>query len=172
MAARTVLQDEALLPAVRFYRDHAHRKIIRRGVEEVLQEFLEIRRADGASVRYLQDVRSRLGRFAKAFRTDIADVETGQMDEWLRSLKVAARSRKNFRILLVALFHFARDRGYLANDVKTAADSLPVPKIDEGEIEIYSVEEMAALLRHADEHTLPVLCLGGFTGLRTARLSV
>ena len=170
VAARTILKDEALLPAVRFYRDHAHRKLTRRSVDEVLQEFLTIRGADGASVRYLQDVRSRLGRFAKAFHTDIADVETGQMDEWLRSLQVAARSRKNFRILLVALFHFARDRGYLANDVKTAADGLPVPKTDEGEIEIYSVEEMATLLSHADEHTLPVLCFGGFAGLRTAEI--
>lgn len=51
-------------------------------------------------------------------------------------MKVTARSRKNFRILLVALFRFARDRGYLANDVTTAADGLPVPKTDDGEIEV------------------------------------
>ena len=170
VAARTLLREDALLPAVRYYRSHAHRELPRKSVEEVLQEFLQIRGADGASVRYLQDVRSRLGRFAKAFHMDIGDVETGPMDEWLRSLKVAARSRKNFRILLVALFHFARDRGYLANNVTTAADGLPVPKTDDGEIEIYSVEEMAALLGHADDHTLPVLCFGGFAGLRTAEI--
>ena len=140
VAAWTILQDEALLPAVRYYHQHAHRQLPKRSVDAVLREFLEIRSADGASVRYLQDVRSRLGRFAKAFHTDITDVETGQMDEWLRSLKIAARSRKNFRILLVALFHFARDRGYLPNDVTTAADGLPVPKTDDGEIEIYSVD--------------------------------
>ncbi len=81
VAARTVLVNEALLPAVRFYRDHAHRKLTKRSVDEVLQEFLAIRSADGTSVRYLQDVRSRLGRLAKAFHTDMADVETGQMDE-------------------------------------------------------------------------------------------
>ena len=45
-----------------------------------------------------------------------------------------------------------------------------MPKTDEGAIEIYSMEEMAALLIHADEHTLPVLCFGGFAGLRTAEI--
>ncbi len=170
VAARTLLQEDALLPAVRYYQSHAHRELPRKSVDEVLQEFLKIREADGASVRYLQDVRSRLGRFAKAFHMDIGEVETGSIDEWLRSLKVAARSRKNFRILLVALFHFAQDRGYLPNNVTTAADGLPVPKTDDGEIEIYSAEEMATLLRHADAHMLPILCLGGFAGLRTAEI--
>lgn len=170
VAARTILEDAALVPAAKFYRLHAHRELSQRTVEQVLQEFIAIREADGVSIRYLQDVRSRLGRFAKAFQMDIAEAETGQIDEWLRSLKVAARSRKNFRILLVALFRFARDRGYLSDDVITAADRLPVPKAEGGEIEIYTVDEMAALLRHADEHTLPVLCFGGFAGLRTAEV--
>ena len=52
----------------------------------------------------------------------------------------------------------------------SAADALNVPKSDSGEIEIYSVEEMKAPLKHADKHALPMLCLGGFAGLRTAEI--
>ena len=170
VAARNQLKDEALLPAVRFYLNHAHRKLPQKPVAEVVMEFLKNREADGASKRYLQDIRSRLGRFAKAFVMDIASVETVAIDEWLRSLKVSGRSRKNFRILLVALFNFAKNCGFLPRESITAADTLPIPKVDEGEVEIFTVEEMARLLDNADEFTCPILCFGAFAGLRTAEI--
>ncbi len=170
VAAREILKNEPLLPAVRFYAEHGHQRLTKKSVEEVVADFLKIRKQDGCSERYLQDIRSRLGRFAEAFHMGIADVGTVIMDEWIRSLNVAARSRKNFRILLVALFNFAKSCGYLAKDATTAADALPVPKIAAGEVEIYSPEEMMRMLQAADEHTLPLLCLGGFAGLRTAEI--
>src|SRR5204863_774499 len=95
---------------------------------------------------------------------------TTTMDEWIPSLKVSARSRKNFRILLVALFNFAKRCGYLPKDATTAADALPAPKIEPTEIEIYSPDEMQRLLQHSDENTLPFICVGGFAGLRTAEI--
>lgn len=170
VAAREILKNEALLPAVRFYAEHGHQRLTEKSVEEVVADFQKIRKQDGCSERYLQDIRSRLGRFAEAFHMGIADVGTVVMDEWIRSLNVAARSRKNFRILLVALFNFAKSCGHLAKEATTAADALPVPKIAAGDVEIYSSEEMMRMLQAADEHTLPFLCLGGFAGLRTAEI--
>lgn len=170
VAAREILNDEPLLPAVRFYAERAHQQLEEKSVAEVVADFLKIRKQDGCSERYLQDIRSRLGRFAEAFHMGIADVGTVVMDEWIRSLNVAARSRKNFRILLVALFNFAKSCGYLAKDATTAADALSIPKIAAGDVEIYSPEEMQRMLEAAGEHTLPFLCLGGFAGLRTAEI--
>jgi integrase len=170
VAARRILQNEPLLPAVRFYVERAHQKLPSRTVQEVYDEFKQVKRADGASVRYLQDIQSRLGRFARDFRVTITAIGTPTLDQWIRSLNVSARSRKNVRILLIALFNFAKSCGYLPRDVATAADGLPKPKIAEQEIEIYTPAEMRALLKNADEHTLPALCLGGFAGLRTAEI--
>lgn len=170
VAAWEILKNEPLLPAVRFYATHGHQRLAKKSVQEVVADFLKIRKQDGCSERYLQDIRSRLGRFGDAFHMGIADVGTVMMDEWIRSLNVAARSRKNFRILLVAFFNFAKSCGYLAKDATTCADALPVPKIAAGEVEIYSPEEMMRMLQAADRHTLPFLCLGGFAGLRTAEI--
>ncbi len=170
VAARDILKNEPLLPAVRFYAEHGHQRLTKKSAEEVVADFLKIRKQDGCSERYLQDIRSRLGRFADAFHMGIADVGTVIMDEWIRSLNVGARSRKNFRILLVALFNFAKSCGYLPKDATTAADALPVPKTAAGDVEIYSPEEMMRMLQAADEHMLPVLCLGGFAGMRTAEI--
>jgi len=168
VAARGILKEEALLPAVRFYASHAQKNLPKKSVQEVLDEFLKIRKADGVSERYLEDVKSRIGRFARAFKSPIATVETGTLDEWLRSLKVSARTRKNFRILLVALFNFAKSCGYLPKQIPTVADELPTPKIESSDIEIYTVVEMRKMLNVADFNLLPILCLGGFAGLRTA----
>ena len=170
VAAREILKDEPLLPAVRFYVEQGHQRLTEKTVEEVVANFLKIRKQDGCSERYLQDIRSRLGRFAQAFHIGIADVGTVMMDEWIRSLNVAARSRKNFRILLVALFNFAKSCGYVPKDATTAADALPVPKTAAGDVEIYSPKDMIRMLQAADDHTLPFLCLGGFAGLRTAEI--
>jgi integrase len=170
VAARRCLKEEPLLPAVQFYLRRAHQRLPQKSVEQVVSEFRRIRKDDGRSERYLQDIDSRLGRFAKAFRMNIADVQTSMMDEWIRSLKVSARSRKNFRILLVALFNFAKTCGCLPKDATTAADALPAPKIEGKETEIYSPTEMRRLLQHSDENTLPIICLGAFAGLRTAEI--
>jgi hypothetical protein len=162
VAARRILQNEPLLPAARFYVEHAHKKLPARTVQEVYDEFKQIKRADGVSVRYLQDIQSRLGRFARDFCVMITAIDTPTLDQWIRSLEVSARSRKNVRILLVALFNFAKNCGYLPRDVATAADNLPKPKIEEQEIEIYSPAEMRSLLKNADEYTLPVSLPGRF----------
>lgn len=169
-AARRILEDEPLIPATRFFMERAHQKLPPRTVKEVYEEFRRVREADGCSRRYSQDIKSRLGRFARDFHTNIAAIDTPTLDQWIRSLKVSARSRKNLRILLVALFNFAKSSGYLLKDVATAADGLPIPKVEGKEIEIYTPAEMRSLLKHADEHTLPILCLGGFAGLRTAEI--
>jgi integrase len=168
--AREVLKNEPLVPAVQFYISRSHQKLPTKTVQQVYDEFKRIRKADGASERYLQDIQSRLGRFARDFRVNIGAIDTPTLDGWSRSLEVSARSRKNIRILLVALFNFAKKSGYLLKDIATAADGLPTPKVHSGDIEIYTPSEIRSLLSHADEHTLPILCLGGFAGLRTAEI--
>lgn len=170
VAVKKLLDGKSVLEAVQYYLTHAHRELPRRLVSDLQQDFLKQHKADGSSERYLQDIRSRLGRFADAFKMDIASVTIADMDRWIRSLGVSARTRVNFRTLLITFFHFARQNGYLPKGMTTAADDLPLPKTEDEEIEIYNHDELQKLISKSDSVTLPVLCLGAFAGLRTAEI--
>jgi integrase len=168
--AMKALEGAPLLPAVRYFIKHNAHKIPPKRIPEIVEEFIKAKEDDRRSERYLQDLRSRLRRFAKDFATDIGNLTTRDMDAWLRKLGQAPRSRKNYRTLIVTLFHYARDMGYLPKGQETEADGLSVVKTGDGEIEIYTPRELGAFLAHADEHTLPFLCFGAFAGLRSAEI--
>jgi integrase len=159
-----------LLAAAKFYREAHSSRLPDKTVSDVVAEFLQAKETDGRSVRYLQDCKARLERFSRDFRVNLKDVRTQELDAWLRGLKVAPRTRNNFRTVIRSLFSFARDAGYLLKGKPTEAESTTVAKQGDGEIEVFSPEEFSALLLAADEHLLPFLIFGGMAGLRSAEI--
>ncbi|HEX4140430.1 MAG TPA: hypothetical protein VHY09_08795, partial [Candidatus Methylacidiphilales bacterium] len=140
-------------------------------VPDLVREFLAAKRADGLSERYLKDCEFRLGRFGKDFQTEVSRIKSSELDVWLRSMKVAGRSRNNFRTLLVTLFKFARSAGYLPRERMTEAEHVARAKDHGGQIEIFTPEEMQRLLNNAGDEVLPYLALGAFAGIRTAEIA-
>lgn len=138
-------------------------------VEELVGELLATKQADGASRRYLDDLKSRLGRFASEFQGQtVATITAAQIDDWLRALAVAPTTRNNFRRVLVVMFNFAVQRGYaVANPAETTAKA----KVIDGAPGILSVGETARLLETASADVLPYLAIGCFAGLRPAELA-
>jgi integrase len=159
-----------LLAAAKFYREAHSSRLPDKTVSDVVAEFLQAKETDGRSVRYLQDCKARLERFSRDFKVHLKDVRTQELDAWLRGLKVAPRTRNNFRTVIRSLFSFARDAGYLIKGKPTEAESTTVAKQGDGEIEVFSPEEFSALLLAADEHLLPFLIFGGMAGLRSAEI--
>jgi len=67
-------------------------------LNKLVDEFLVAKEQDGASHRYLTDLRSKLGRFALSFgERMVCDITSQQLDEWLRGLKVNVTSRDAYR---------------------------------------------------------------------------
>ena len=80
---------------------------------------MQVKEADGASERYLDDLRSRLKAFAEVFDgRPMAGISAPKVDEWLRSLsdkngkRLSPVTRNNFRRVLIVSFNFAKGRGY------------------------------------------------------------
>jgi Phage integrase, N-terminal SAM-like domain len=70
---------------------------------------LAAKQADHLRPRYLKDLRVRLTRFSESFKDrKLADITTGEIDSWLRSLRVAPLTRNTFRTRLSVLFEYAR----------------------------------------------------------------
>jgi integrase len=162
-----------IVEAAKSYAESHDASLPDKTVAEVYQEMLKAKRADGASEAYLHDLKSRLGHFARDFKDSIANVQTSDLDNWLRTLKLSARSRNNHRRAVVGLFNFAKSRGYINRDRKSAAEHTARAKKSVEAIEVFSPAEMAKLLAAAtvaDKSLVPFFVLGGFCGLRTIEI--
>ena len=137
---------------------------------DAVAELLEDKKANGASKRYMEDLRRRLNRFAQSFRTNIGSVTAGLIEKWIVSLKVTPRTRNNYRAAIVTLFHYARKHGYLAREQQTEADLVDKVKDRGKKIEILTPKQMAKLMAKAKGKIALYLALAGFSGIRSAEL--
>jgi hypothetical protein len=152
--------------AVRVYAAR-HRRVIGKPVTAVVAELIQVKKGRGASKRYIEDLRFRLGRFADAFKMDVCAVSTDQIQAWLDGQKLKPQSYVNFRRVLHGLFMFAVARGYAADNPVTGLDKVETRASD---IEIFKPAEIARLLAAASPEFLPALAIGAFAGLRSAEI--
>jgi len=137
-------------------------------VSELVAQFNAAKQQDGASERYLKDLRNRLDTFAVDFGAlKVGEILPSQIDDWLRGLKVAAQTRNNFRTVLRTLFEFAVVRGYAPDNAvaKTAK-----AKVVRGAPEIFTPAQMQTILEKAPRDFVPYLAIGAFAGLRSAEI--
>src|SRR5215472_739400 len=161
--------------AVNFFVPHLQAMKRSCTASQLVDEFLKVKEADGASERYLGDLRSRLNHFSEIFDGKaIAEITSTQIDEWLRSLsdketgkRLSPITRNNFRRVLIVAFNFARDRGYCLDNPATKTAKA---KVVEGVVGILSVDETVRLLEKATADLLPFVAIGAFAGLRRAEL--
>ena len=149
---------------------HRNKAVVEKKVPEIVSEFLETKKADGVSQFHLSDRQSRLRKFAAAFSSRIDRITTAEIEQWLGTLGGSRRTKKNYRDAVTQLFRFARSRRYLPKNERTAAEEVIVPLSREGEIEIYSPDELRLLLRNAPDQLLPFFVLGAFAGLRSQEI--
>ncbi len=161
--------------AVNFYVPHLRAAKRTCTAAELVSELLKVKEADGASERYLSDLRSRLTQFAESFDgKPVAEITSPQIDEWLRSLSDKATgkrlvpvTRNNFRRVLIVAFNFAKGRGYC---VGNPAEQSAKAKEIESAVGILTIEQTARLLESAAPELVPYIAIGAFAGLRRAEL--
>lgn len=143
-------------------------------VPEIIEELLFSKTKDGASKRHLQDLDCRLTQFATVFAGPINSIQSRGIDDWLRNLNCAARTRNNTRRVIIMLFRFAQYRGYLARGIKTEAEHTTRAKEEATQIEIFTPEELGQLIATAQQSEEPsalaYFAIGGLAGLRHAEI--
>lgn len=152
--------------AAKFYAAR-HKQTVSRPVADVVPELLKLKDARKASVRYLSDLRYRLAQFADALRKNTNDVTTAEIQEWLDSKELSSQSYMNYRRVINLFFEFAVARGYAADNPVSGVERI---KIRNGEVAIFTPEEMTRLLAAASPEFVPCLAIGGFAGLRSAEI--
>ena len=160
---------DAGIEAAQFYKRHRVDQVTRKRVADVVAELIAAKEARGKSARYIGDLRARLTRFAETFAVDISTVTTADVQRWLDGLKLAPQTAKNFRTVLYTLFAFAESRGYIFKGGNPVEGTEHISAND-GNIEIFTPNEIAGLLKTATREFLPVIALGAFAGLRAAEI--
>jgi integrase len=168
---------KTIAEATRFYVDYLRRTERSCTLAELVTSFVDAKTKDGASARYIKDLRLRLARAAESFgERKVATIEAREMDDWLRALPLGPQSRNNYRTVLHALFTYAVDRDYcLVNPVARTAKAKLVDKPPA----IFTPEQAASLLTYAtpfiihtnESYVLPALAIGLFAGLRQAEIA-
>ncbi len=90
-----------------------------------------------------------------------------EIDDWLRSLEVAAQTRNNFRTVLRTIFEYAVLRGYARENPTTKTAKA---KVVRGAPAIFTPEQMRTVLENTPREYIPYVAIGAFAGLRTAEI--
>jgi integrase len=158
----------SILDAAREYVRRAQLLSKSETVGAAVSALLEAKGADHLRPRYLNELRIRLRRFSERFETrKLADITSGEMDAWLRSLDVAPLTRNTFRLHLSVLFTFALAQGWVTSN---PVQSVHKVKADDSLPGILTPEQAARLLEASNHQTLPYFAIGLFAGLRSAEL--
>jgi integrase len=169
--ARGILHDKAsLLEAVRFFVASNAGDIVPIQTADLVNHLIETRKQNHASKRHVQDLRSRLTRFAKAFACEFHKIRSDQIQDFLTRLKLSPRSINNYRTAISNLFSHARLRRHVSKKHDPLAE-IPWAEVAEGEVSIYTPIEFENILKHARVEMVPYLVIGAFAGIRQAELA-
>jgi integrase len=138
-------------------------------VLRAVEEMLEVREAEGSSIRHVADLKYRLKQFARAHKGRlVASFTTRDIDAWLVALKCAPQTKVNFRRAAHNLFAWCVARGYAASNPVTQAAKVKIPPAPIG---ILSVSEARRLLMACPPSILPAVAIGLFAGLRREEIA-
>ena len=165
-----ILGSDRIIEAAKFFVAQNPDSLTHRTVAEAVAELLAAKESRGASVRYIQDLRARLNRFAEAFAVDISSVTTADVQRWFDGLKLSAQSVRNFRTVLGTLFNFAEARGYILKGSNTIEATEKVSAKNSDAVEIFTPSEITKLLAASAPEFRACLALGAFAGLRSAEI--
>ena len=167
-----ILGGHSIIAAAEYFMKHYDPKRPRKPIPELVQEFVEARRAMRVSERYLGNITWLLSRFGDVFgKVALDDLTAPDLERWLESRrKMNACSRKHFRISLIAFGNFLKHRGYLVTDRPSVFEKMTEYQEDVKPVLIFTPEEMRQLLNVADGLLVPYLAIGAFAGLRGAEI--
>ncbi len=159
---------KTITDAVNFYVAHLQASERSCTAFELVKELVVAKKADGASIRHVNDLRYRLNIFAKGFDGQpVATITSAEIDDFLRSLPVAAITRNQYRRLIILAFNFAVQRGYATDN---PAEKTAKAKEKKSDIGILTVTQAARLLESATSDILVYIAIGLFAGLRRAEI--
>ena len=167
--ARKLLDGASLVDAARFYSRHQGSGIKRKTVAAAVDEMIEAKKAKGVSELYLADLRYRLGTFKQAFHCNVNALVPDDVAQFLAALRLAPRSYNNFLWALRTFFRYAQKQDWLSKEANLLA-RVETRTEKKAPVEIFTPEQLAALLKHSQAQLQLCVALGAFAGVRAEEI--
>jgi hypothetical protein len=165
-----ILGNDLVIEAAREYAKRHPAKLPPIKVADLVTEFLDEKKKQGRSERHLETLKSHCKRFGDVVCMNIGSVTAADVDLFLNNMEIGARTRDNIVNSINTLFEYAKRKRYLPSDHDELSRVARLDNDHDGPIEIYTPEEMKALLAAADESLLPFIAIGAFAGLRSSEI--
>lgn len=171
-----ILGSDLVIAAAQDYKRRHLDKVQDRLVSEAVKELLDEKTKANKSTRHLETLRSHCNKFAAAMAMNMASVTVDEINLFLDTLKkknkqdVSPRYRDNIADSIVTLFEWAKVKRYVPGDYDEHNRVNRLASDEDGEIEIYTPDEMKSLLTAADTKLIPFLTIGAFAGLRSSEI--
>ncbi len=162
----------SLSEAVNYFLKHARPVGGKKPLAQLIEEFLKSRTESGCRAEYLRVQGHVMGKVSRQFGGRfIHEISHTEIQEWMRSQKWSARTRKNYHSDLRNLFNFAIKQGYcLLNPL----ERIDPPKLDEAAPGILNPDQVQKLLEAASSYRsgqyLAYVAIGLFAGLRSSEI--
>ena len=158
--SKKVLGGASLVSAAQFFSKHLAEEN-RRGAlvpitfPELVTKYLDSIRGM-KSARYILDLEVRLKKAVKVFKGQIREIRADDIDQWLLGMhKVKGRTRNNYRMAMLTVFSYARDKKHLPRGEKTEAEFATRFQDKGGDIGIYTPEQLRILLGKIEPRFVP-----------------
>lgn len=139
------------------------------GMTYAINKYLKYQTKCGNSDAHIYSLKCILRKFNDNFKTPLREAEPRHFSEYLDKIP-HPNTRKQVRTSLRGFLKFAQNSGWLPEG-RLAIENTPVPKHKPTTPEIFTPEEMAAMLAACHEkEVLAFLVVGGFCGARTAEI--
>lgn len=127
--------------------------------------------SDGKSSDRQKQLAAGLDAFALGFNYEVHELTPKMVADYLTGLAFRERTKRNHRDTIGFFNRWLVLRGYLAKGTDWLEGVQNYSARKQGEIVLYSAEEMRRLIAAADDRILPLIVIGGFAGLRHAEIA-
>jgi integrase len=146
--------------------------LVKDGIEAFFAEIDRQLAANEISDRHYETLRSAIRKLLPDFGSShICDLAPETLNKWLVSQPVNATTRNNIRRNLSVFFTFAVDNIWIENNPIRKVKPVNTKRLRAAtKVCIYTPEQAAAILLHADNDLVPFFAIGMFAGLRTSEI--
>lgn len=139
-------------------------------VTEIINKLVTEAGQNNRRDRTIRELKERLKVFSEDFpNTRLSEISLDQLKEWFAEADDwAPRTKINYLTKISQLYNYALKHNWVDSNLVERIDR---PNAEDKEPGIFTVEQAASLLKHADDHDLlPYISIGLFAGLRSAEL--
>jgi integrase len=166
----TILNGSGSPPeAARFFVKNHSKELPRIAVSAAVEKCLAQARADGKSKARMHQLEHYLNAFATDISVEVSELTPGIVSRYLTGLAASERTKKNARDVLGFFGRWLVLHGYLERGTDLV-EGVQRYSMKPGEIQIFTPEEVAKLLRKASARLVPYIAIGAFAGLRQAEI--